>query len=38
MSEFEWKKLPRALHGTFARAVRREVRGQLRALKRHLER
>ncbi len=38
MSEFEWKKLPRVLHGTFARGVRRDVRGQLRALKRHLER
>jgi uncharacterized protein YndB with AHSA1/START domain len=36
ISEFEWKKLPRALHGTFARGVRRDVRGQLRALKRLL--
>jgi hypothetical protein len=36
--EFEWKKLPRLLHGTFARGVRRDVRGQLRALKRLLER
>jgi hypothetical protein len=38
ISEFEWKKLPRALHGTFARGVRRDVRRQLRALKQHLER
>ena len=38
VSEFEWKKLPRVLHGTFARGVRRDVRGQLRALKRLLER
>jgi uncharacterized protein YndB with AHSA1/START domain len=37
ISEFEWKKLPRVLHGTFARGVRRDVRSQLRALKRHLE-
>jgi len=37
ISEFEWKKLPRVLHGTFARGVRRDVRGQLRALKRLLE-
>ena len=29
ISEFEWKKLPRVLHGTFARGVRRDVRGQL---------
>jgi hypothetical protein len=36
ISEFEWKKLPRVLHGTFARGVRRDVRGQLRALKRLL--
>jgi hypothetical protein len=36
LSEFEWKKLPRVLHGTFARGVRRDVRGQLRALKRLL--
>ena len=33
ISEFEWKKLPRVLHGMFARGVRRDVRGQLRALK-----
>jgi hypothetical protein len=38
LSEFEWKKLPRVLHGTFARGVRRDVRGQLQALKRLLER
>jgi Polyketide cyclase / dehydrase and lipid transport len=38
ISDFEWKKLPRVLHGTFARGVRRDVRGQLRALKQLLER
>jgi polyketide cyclase/dehydrase/lipid transport protein len=37
VSEFEWKKLPRVLQGTLARGVRRDVRGQLRALKRLLE-
>jgi len=37
VSEFEWKTLPRILHGTFARGVRRDVRGQLRALKGALE-
>ncbi len=37
ISEFKWKKLPRVLHGTFARGVRRDVRGQLRALKQLLE-
>jgi hypothetical protein len=37
ISEFEWKRLPRILHGTFARGVRRDVRAQLRALKRLLE-
>lgn len=37
VSEFEWKRLPRVLHGTFARGVRRDVRTQLRALKRLLE-
>jgi hypothetical protein len=37
ISEFEWKKRPRFLHGTFARGVRRDVRGQLQALKRLLE-
>ncbi len=38
ISEFEWKKLPRVLHGTFARGVRRDIRGQLVQLKRFLER
>jgi uncharacterized protein YndB with AHSA1/START domain len=38
VSEFAWKRLPRVLQGTFGRAVRREVRGQLRALKALLER
>jgi Polyketide cyclase / dehydrase and lipid transport len=38
ISEFEWKKLPRALHRTFAHGVRRDVRRQLRALKKLLER
>jgi hypothetical protein len=38
VSEFEWKKLPQALRGVFARGVRRDVRGQLRALKGLLER
>ena len=37
ISEFEWKKLPRVMHGTFARGVRRDIRGQLRQLKRLLE-
>ena len=37
ISEFEWKKLPRVLHGTFARGVRRDVRGQLRQLKQLVE-
>jgi uncharacterized protein YndB with AHSA1/START domain len=37
MSDFEWKSLPRVLHGIFARGVRRDVRNQLRALKRLLE-
>jgi hypothetical protein len=36
-SELRWKKLPRVLHRTFARGVRRDVRGQLQALKRVLE-
>jgi hypothetical protein len=36
-SEFHWKKLPRVLHRTFARGLRRDVRAQLRALKRLLE-
>jgi carbon monoxide dehydrogenase subunit G len=38
VSEFKWKKLPRALHKTFERGVRRDVRRQLRALKGVLER
>jgi uncharacterized protein YndB with AHSA1/START domain len=38
ISEFEWKKLPRVLHGTFACGVRRDVRAQLRQLKRLVER
>ena len=37
VSEFEWKKLPRFLHKTFERGVRRDVRAQLRDLKRVLE-
>jgi carbon monoxide dehydrogenase subunit G len=37
VSTIAWKRLPRVLHGTFARGVRRDVRGQLRALKRVLE-
>jgi uncharacterized protein YndB with AHSA1/START domain len=37
ISEFEWKKLPRILHGTFSRGVRRDVRGQLQALKQLVE-
>jgi uncharacterized protein YndB with AHSA1/START domain len=37
ISEFEWKKLPRFLRGMFARGVRRDVRRQLRHLKRVLE-
>jgi uncharacterized protein YndB with AHSA1/START domain len=36
-SEFEWKKLPKVLHGTFARGVRRDVKRQLRDLKQLLE-
>ena len=36
-SDFEWKMLPRFLHKTFARGVRRDVRHQLRQLKRVLE-
>jgi hypothetical protein len=36
-SSFEWKKVPRVLHGTFARGVRRDVRRQLAALKQVLE-
>ncbi|MGA8927306.1 MAG: SRPBCC family protein [Solirubrobacterales bacterium] len=37
VSEFEWKRLPKILHRTFDRGVRRDVRGQLRALKQLLE-
>ena len=37
VSEFEWKALPRFLHGVFGRGVRGDVRSQLRALKRLLE-
>ena len=37
VSEFEWKTLPGFLHKTFARGVRRDIRGQLRDLKRVLE-
>jgi hypothetical protein len=37
ISEFELKRLPRVLHGTFARGVRRDVRSQLQRLKRLLE-
>ena len=36
-SEFEWKTLPRILHGTFRRGVERDVRRQLHALKAVLE-
>ena len=38
VSEFTWKTLPHVLHGMFGRAVGREVRAQLRALKVLLER
>ena len=37
ISEFEWKRLPQFLHRTFERGVRRDVRNQLRTLKRLLE-
>lgn len=37
ISEFEWKKLPKVLHTTFARGVRRDVQRQLRDLKHVLE-
>lgn len=37
VSEFEWKKLPTLLHKTFAHGVRRDIRAQLRSLKRILE-
>jgi uncharacterized protein YndB with AHSA1/START domain len=37
ISDFEWKRLPRILHRPFAHGVRRDVRGQLRALKQLVE-
>jgi carbon monoxide dehydrogenase subunit G len=37
VTEGEWKRLPRLLHKTFERGVSRDVRGQLRALKKTLE-
>jgi uncharacterized protein YndB with AHSA1/START domain len=37
ISSVTWKRLPRVLHGTFKRGVRRDLRAQLRALKRLLE-
>lgn len=37
VSEVRWKRLPRVLHGTFRRGVRRDVRRQLRELRRLLE-
>jgi uncharacterized protein YndB with AHSA1/START domain len=37
LSAFEWKSLPRILHGTFRRGVERDIRRQLRALKQLLE-
>ncbi len=37
ISEFEWKQLPRILHGMFRRGVQRDVRAQLSELKRVLE-
>jgi uncharacterized protein YndB with AHSA1/START domain len=37
ISEVRWKRLPRVLHGTFRRGVRRDVRRQLRELRRLLE-
>lgn len=37
ISEFNWKKLPSALKSIFAYGVRRDVRTQLRDLKRLLE-
>jgi len=37
VSTFEWKALPRPFRTIFAIGVRRDVAGQLRALKRHLE-
>jgi hypothetical protein len=37
VSDFQWKTLPRILHKTFERGVRRDVRRQLRELKKVLE-
>ena len=37
ISEFEWKKLPKVLHRTFARGVRGDVKRQLRDLTQLLE-
>lgn len=37
VSDFEWKKVPRALRPIFDYGVRRDPAGQLRALKRVLE-
>jgi uncharacterized protein YndB with AHSA1/START domain len=37
ISEIRWKRLPRFLHGTFRRGVRRDVRRQLRELARLVE-
>jgi uncharacterized protein YndB with AHSA1/START domain len=37
ISEFTWKKLPRALQAIFAYGVRRDIQAQLRGLKRLLE-
>jgi hypothetical protein len=37
ISEFQWKRLPRFPHRTFEHGVRRDVRNQLRALKRLIE-
>ena len=36
-SGVDWKSLPRILHGTFRRGLQRDVRQQLKALKRLLE-
>ena len=33
VSEFTWKKLPRFLHRTFEKGVRRDLRNQLQALR-----
>jgi uncharacterized protein YndB with AHSA1/START domain len=37
VSEVEWKRVPRVFRGLFTRGVRRDVRGQLKTLKRVLE-